>query len=171
MKPLFCFKAMIGFALIMTTCLVQVVKAQELINRRDQVRGAFLATPSGIYGHYCAHCHGDNAKGGGRLWATELSPSPPDLTELEADKEYFLAVIRNGSAAQGKSNLCPPWGRTISPANVERLAQYILSLRSETSAPEPTIPFEPVRETFPWLLVAVVLGEAAFLWHMLRGKR
>lgn len=156
---------------MMVTCLVPVAKAQELINRRDQVRGAFLATPSGIYGHYCAHCHGDNAKGGGRLWATELSPSPPDLTTLETDKENLLAIIRNGSGAQGKSNLCPPWGRTISPANVERLAQYILSLRSETSAPEPAIPVEPVREAFPWLLVTIALGEAAFLWHMLRGKR
>ena len=164
-------KAIIGFALMMVTCLVPVAKAQELINRRDQVRGAFLATPSGIYGHYCAHCHGDNAKGGGRLWATELSPGPPDLTTLETDKEYLLAVIRNGSGAQGKSNLCPPWGETISPADVERLAQYILSLRSESSAPEPTLPVEPVREAFPWLLMAVVLGEAAFLWHMLRGKR
>ncbi len=171
MKPWVSSKAMLGFAVIMATCLVQGAKAQELINRREQVRSAFLATPQGIYRHYCAHCHGDEAQGVGRLWATELEPSPPDLTALEADKEHLLAVIRNGSGAQGKSNLCPPWGETISPVNVERLAQYILSLRSETSAPEPTIPVEPVGEAFPWLLVAVVLGEAAFLWRVLRHQK
>ena len=163
--------AITGLVVGMTLFLSQSATAQELINRREQARSAFLATPQGIYQSYCAHCHGDEAEGSGRLWATELSPSPPDLTALETDKEYLLAVIRDGSGAQGKSNLCPPWGGTISPADVERLAQYILSLRSETSTPEPTIPAEPVREAFPWLLLAVVLGEAAFLWRLLRGEK
>lgn len=171
MKPLVGSKAMKVWGLVMALGLPQAALAQELINRREQARPAFLATPSGIYGHYCAHCHGDDAKGGGRLWATELQPSPPDLTALAADKEYLLAVIRDGSGAQGKSNLCPPWGRTISPANQERLAQYIVSLISEASPPQPAIPTKPVTEPFPWLLLAVLLGEMVFLWRMLRPKK
>ncbi len=82
-------------------------------------------------------------------------------------------MIRDGSAAQGKSNLCPPWGRTISPANVERLAQYIVSLDSQASqtAAPPAASLETVREPFPWLLLAALLGEIVFLWRMLRREK
>ena len=160
-----------AFALVTAACIPQAALGENLniINRRDQAREAFLAAPQGIFRHYCAHCHGEDAKGGGRLWASDLSPEPPDLTVLN-DKQYVIAVIRNGSEAQGKSNLCPPWGRTISPANVERLAQYIFSLRGKNSPPPPG-PVTDVRETFPWLLVSLLLGQAVVLWRMLRRKR
>ncbi len=143
---------------------------EELVNRRDQARGAFLATPRGIYRHYCAHCHGDDATGGGRLWTSELSPSPADLMALDTEPGDLIAAIRDGSAARGKSSLCPPWGGTISATDIERLAQYITSL-AEATSPQPAAeaPTEPVREPFPWLLSALVLAEIILLWWMLRA--
>lgn len=153
--------------------LLHAVAGNELIDRRDQARGAFLATPQGVYQHYCAHCHGDDATGGGRLWATELSPSPADLTALKADKQYVLAVIRDGSTAHGKSKLCPPWRQTISPADAERLAQYIISLGGKTPplpSQPPTLP-ETAGEPFPWFLVAALIGEIVLLWQMQRRRK
>lgn len=165
--------AVMALALVMSLWPLQAARAQELINRREQARRAFLASPEGIYRHYCSHCHGDDAMGGGRLWASELSPSPADLTALGLDMESLMAAIRDGSASQGKSNLCPPWGRTISPANLQRLAQYIVSLGEETSPPasQSAVPTEPVGEPLPWLLAAVLFGELALLWRMLRRKK
>lgn len=167
------FRAICSLALVLAAGAAKIALCQELIDRREQARGAFLATPDGIYRHYCAHCHGDDGTGSGRLWTTELSPSPADLTALKQPKEYLVAVIRDGTAAHGKSNLCPPWSRTITADNVERLAQFILSLRSEPSQPasKPVTASAPARETFPWLLGAALVGEILLLWRMLQFRK
>lgn len=142
------------------------------INRREQARGNFRATPQSLYAHYCAHCHGEDGTGGGRLWASELSPPPADLTSLGADRSYVVETIREGSAVHGKSSLCPPWERTLSAPNIERLAQYIASLSSGSSgsgsseAP-PELETQPIREPFPLLLMLVVVAEGALLWRFL----
>lgn len=155
-------------AVVISAGSPQAARGEEPINRREQARQAFLATPQGLYQHYCAHCHGEDGKGGGRLWASDLPASPTDLTALGRDQEYVAALIRDGSAAQGKSNLCPPWGRTISPANVERLAQYIRSLHPPAS--QPATPSALRRERFPWALVMAVLGEIFLLGALLRRR-
>jgi len=159
-------KALAGVVLL-TVLTPAVCLGQEdlTIDRREQARDAFLATPRGVYGHYCAHCHGENGTGGGRLWASELSPPPADLTALGTDRDYVIEAIREGSAVHGESNLCPPWGRTISATNIERLAQYVVSLGSGVA---PEIEVQPDGEPFPWLLVLVVLAEIAVLGWTLR---
>lgn len=168
----FCLNAVFRItelALVAGACLPRVALAQDLIHRRDQARSAFLSSPQGIYRHFCAHCHGEEGKGDGRFWASELSPPPADLT-VQSDKQYVIAVIRGGSVAHGRSNLCPPWDRTISSANVERLAQYVVSLGGKTSLP-PSGPVAPHLEPFPWLLVAVLVSQVLALWRMLRRKK
>lgn len=161
-------------AVVVSAGSPQAARGEEWINRREQARLVFLATPQGLYQHYCAHCHGEDGRGSGRLWASELPARPADLTALGRDKEYVAALIRDGSAAQGRSNLCPPWGRTLSPANLERLAQYIFSLGHQTSqpasAPGASV-VEPPRQPFPWLLLAVVLAEMALLWRVVRRRK
>lgn len=174
MKSLGLLKRMSVWALLLAALAPDAAEGQEeFINRREQARGAYLASPQGIYGHYCAHCHGDDATGGGRLWALELSPPPTDLTALGADVNYLTAAIRDGSTAHGKSNLCPPWGRTISPADIDRLARYVASLGSKTQAPsaESGTPPNAGGEPFPWLLAGIVLAEGGLLWRLLRRKR
>ncbi len=177
----------VALALLMVLGEAGIARGQEIINRREQARGMLLVSPQGIYRHYCAHCHGDDAGGGGRLWSTELSPRPADLTTLGKDEEYLVTAIRDGSVAHGKSNLCPPWGRTIAPADIKRLARYIVSLASETPS-DPQAPARglsepstfdgparglsaPVNEPFPWLLGAVLVVETVVLLRMLRARK
>ncbi len=171
-------KLMMAWALLIAMGVPHAMAAEELINRRDQARKAFLATPEGLYTHYCEPCHGEDATGVGRLWVSELPAEPADLTTLGADKEYVIAVIRDGSAVHGKSNLCPPWQRTISAATMERLAQYVVSLESQTSdsetsesATQAAASPEPVREPIPWILLVLLVGEIALLWAMLRQRK
>ncbi len=153
---------------------------EELINRRDEARKAVLVSPANIYRHYCEHCHGEEGKGNGRLWATELEHKPTVLSQSKADKSYLIEAIREGSAVhEGKSNLCAPWGRTISAENIDRLAQHIISFRGGM---EPASSGEPVpasadsgsagpdRESFPWLIVFVLMVEVVVLWKLF-GKR
>jgi hypothetical protein len=146
---------------------------QEFINRRQQVRTAPLTTSKGIYAHYCDHCHGETGKGDGRLWATELPPpGPADLTTTHLDRAALVKFIAEGSAASGRqSNFCPPWGRTISKPDTERLARYVVSLRGPaqitTNRPETQLAGAP----FPWALLGLILAEVALLVWLVRRKR
>ena len=146
---------------------------QVLIHRREQARQDFLATPKGIYLYYCAHCHGDDGKGEGRLWSTELSPKPADLTVLRADKEFLFKGIRDGPSAVAKSNLCPPWGRTIAPDKIERLTQYLLILAGQSQAlsDRPAVPAGVVIQPLPWFLTVLIAAECALLGWMLFKRR
>ncbi len=174
--------AQIGlFSLVMALYGAQVVKGQEVINRREQARRMLLTAPPDIYSHYCAHCHGDDATGSGRLWASELAPKPADLRALGAseNEDYLIDAIRDGSSVHGKSNLCPPWRGTIPPSDVKRLARYIVSLGgettplSDTSEPQASargLP-APVKEPFPWQLGTVLLAEIIFVGWLLRARR
>ncbi len=159
---------LVAMALAALFVLPSMVSSQ-LLNRREEARQAFRATPEGIYRHYCAHCHGDEGKGDGTLWSAELSPAPADLTSLEADKQSLVVVIRDGSAAVGKSNLCPAWGRTISRQDIDRLAEHLLSL-GERPGDEPALEAEAAGTRPPWSLMALVLAEVVFLWWILRRR-
>ncbi len=102
---------------------------QEVFNRRQQQVAASLSHPQGVYRHYCAHCHGGNAQGRGRLWVEELSPKPTNLRKLaqQKKKQYFVEAISHGSSFHRKTSYCPPWKYTLSKSTIERLAFYLQS--------------------------------------------
>ncbi len=164
-------------ALLVAPAEGQTPAGEEFINRREEARDAFLATPAGIYLHYCAHCHGDNGTGGGRLWSTGLSPTPADLTATQLDQAALVEFITKGSAASGgESSFCPPWGRTISAPNVQRIARHIVSLsgsppprtqEEETQASELKTPSAGT----PWKLLGVIVAEIGLLLWMVFRKR
>jgi cytochrome c oxidase cbb3-type subunit 3 len=68
----------------------------------------------------CADCHGEDARGGKRLGA-------PDLTDAEwlygGDRSSILASI-NGP----RSGVMPSWKERLDPATVRALAVYVHSL-------------------------------------------
>ena len=91
------------------------------------------------FNHYCAPCHGESGHGDGRFFASSLEPAPPDFTSPEFRSTYTDGRLRDaigrGSAALGKSDLCPAWGTTFSNNTVNYLIAYIRQLqqRKESS--------------------------------------
>ena len=82
-----------------------------------------------LFVHYCATCHGDDARGDGQN-ASNLNPPPPDMTASRTPQDPALIrrVIAEGSAAVGRSPLSPPWGRSLSQQQIDYLVAYCQSL-------------------------------------------
>ncbi len=99
----------------------------DALRAEDQAAGLNYAQGQGkhLFDHYCATCHGDEGKGDGQN-ASNLNPQVPDLTTSKsmADPAYVRRVVAEGSAAVGRSPLSPPWGRNLSPQEVEYLVLY-----------------------------------------------
>ena len=84
-----------------------------------------------MYIHYCASCHGDKGDGKG-FNAKNLDPRPAVHTDAKfmskkTDKDLQDA-INGGGKTVGKSTLMPPWGTTLSEAQVHSLVLYLRSL-------------------------------------------
>jgi mono/diheme cytochrome c family protein len=86
-----------------------------------------------LFVHYCATCHGDDARGDGQN-ASNLSPAPPDMTAgTSQDPALIRRVIAEGSAAVGRSPLSPPWGRSLSQQQIDYLVAYCQSIGRKKS--------------------------------------
>jgi mono/diheme cytochrome c family protein len=103
----------------------------EALRVEEQTAGLTYAEGQGkhLFDQYCATCHGDGGKGDGQN-ASNLSPAVPDLTASKnlADVAYVRRVIVEGSAAVGRSPLSPPWGRSLSPLEIEYVTLYCRAL-------------------------------------------
>ena len=82
-----------------------------------------------LFLHYCATCHGDQARGDGQN-ASNLNPAPADLTTSKTIQDAVLLrkVIDEGSVAIGRSPQSPPWGRSLSRQEIDYLVAYCQSL-------------------------------------------
>jgi len=107
--------------------------ADSLAQLRDM---RVMRTPAGreAFMRYCAFCHGNEGRGDG-LNAFNLKIRPRDFADTAAmkgkTKSSVENVIRKGGAANQLSPDMPPWGRTLDPAAVERLAAYVLGVRPD----------------------------------------
>jgi mono/diheme cytochrome c family protein len=104
-------------------------QAQEVGLTQTQTEGKRL------FAHYCATCHGETGRGDGQN-AYNLDPKPPDFqTALRSHPaSYWEQVIVGGSAAVGRSPLCPPWSRTLGPGNIDSLVAYLNVLAKPVTA-------------------------------------
>jgi mono/diheme cytochrome c family protein len=106
----------------------------EAIRAEEREAGFTYAEGQGrqLFSQYCATCHGDEAHGDGQN-ASMLNPAPPDFTGLKRlqDVAYLRRVIMQGSAAVGRSALSPPWGRSLSPQEIEYLVAYCHAVASK----------------------------------------
>ena len=84
-----------------------------------------------LFEHYCAVCHGESGEGDG-FNAYNLNPRPRNLADRQAMKAFsdqqIFDVISQGGADRGKSNLMPPWGRTLNERQIRYLVAYIRTL-------------------------------------------
>jgi mono/diheme cytochrome c family protein len=79
-----------------------------------------------VFVQRCATCHGPEGQGDGQN-AYNLSPPPPDFREAlakvtPADRRR---IIEGGTAAVGRSPLCPPWARSLSPEEIDALLAWL----------------------------------------------
>jgi mono/diheme cytochrome c family protein len=86
------------------------------------------ATGAQIFALYCAGCHGDDGTGGGRYWNTTLEPVPPSLVAgspllTRTDAEIADSIAKGRHA--GDRSLCPPWGRTLSPREIDAIVKHL----------------------------------------------
>ena len=85
-----------------------------------------------LYDFYCAQCHGLTGKGDGPNVTKDFKTDPRDFTSVVDMEKLSDADIRNvimdGGIAVSKSELMPPWGTTISEADVDKLTAYIRKL-------------------------------------------
>jgi mono/diheme cytochrome c family protein len=84
-----------------------------------------------LYGRICSNCHGRT--GGGDGWNAAYLPVPPTM---HADAKYMSTrsdhTLYDGIAAGGyildRSNRMPPFGETLSSAQIDSLVHYIRKL-------------------------------------------
>ncbi len=93
----------------------------------------------------CATCHGPEGRGDGQNSYT-LDPPPPDFQESlaklsPADRR---AIVVGGSAALGRSPTCPPWGRSLSPEDVDAVVAW-LEAAARPAAADPAADASPGR--------------------------
>jgi mono/diheme cytochrome c family protein len=90
-----------------------------------------------LFVHYCSACHGEKGDGFGKYFGYALEPQPTDLTApdflLHRSDSLLTVAITGGSAALGKSNLCPPWGNTLRGAEVGYLVKFVKKINEQAN--------------------------------------
>lgn len=85
-----------------------------------------------LYGFHCAQCHGVKGKGDGPNATREMPVSPRDHTSaVEMGKltdADIINAITEGGPATSKSSLMPPYGKTLSKAEIAGLKDYLRRL-------------------------------------------
>jgi mono/diheme cytochrome c family protein len=82
-----------------------------------------------MYSFYCAQCHAADGKGKGINVTPDIATTPRDFTNkvdmAKRTDEDIKAVIKGGGPSISKSALMPPWGKTLSEADIDQLAAYV----------------------------------------------
>jgi mono/diheme cytochrome c family protein len=94
-----------------------------------------------VFAGRCATCHGLTGRGDGQN-AYNLHPPPPDFQESLARLPVAdrRRVIEEGTAALGRSPLCPPWGPSLSEDDIEALLAWLDVMARPSAEPEPEGP-------------------------------
>lgn len=91
-----------------------------------------------VFQHYCLTCHGEAGAGDG-FNAFNIDPHPRDLSDpafQKAKKDADLAdAIRRGGAGVGLSSMMPPWGKTLTPDQIDQVVGYLRTLKRTDPPP------------------------------------
>jgi len=89
-------------------------------------------TVEDLYRFHCAQCHGLKGMGDGPNATREMPVSPRDHTSaVEMNKltdADIINAITDGGPATSKSSLMPPYGKTLSKAEISALKDYLRKL-------------------------------------------
>lgn len=82
-----------------------------------------------LFQFYCAQCHGPEGKGNGPNVTEDFATDPRDFTNTEEMEKLSDADIKNvvldGGPALSKSELMPPWSKTLSDEEVDALTRRL----------------------------------------------
>jgi mono/diheme cytochrome c family protein len=100
----------------------------DVFNKQAQEAGLSRTATEGkrLFAHYCATCHGELGQGDGQN-AYNLDPKPPEFQQSLRTHapSYWRQIIEGGTAAVGRTPLCPPRGRVLSAREVDALMAYL----------------------------------------------
>jgi len=106
----------LGGSLPLGTAQADSRKAIKAELAKPMVRGGI------VFKNYCALCHGERADGIAR--AAKLY-GVTNLAIKPADDSDYLAIIRGGGVAVGKSPFMPPWADELSEEQTNDLVAYL----------------------------------------------
>ena len=120
-----------------TACRATPAPGKDAVQEafRDDALSAQEARGHRVFLQRCATCHGPQGRGDGQN-AYNLQPPPPDFQESLAKLPVAdrRKVIEGGTAALGRSPLCPPWGRSLGPDDVDALLAWLEAAARPTAA-------------------------------------
>jgi len=91
-----------------------------------------------VFQHYCLTCHGESGTGDG-FNAFNIEPHPRDLTDPAFQKAKTDAdlsdAIRRGGSGVGLSAMMPPWGKTLTPDQIDQVVAYLRTLKQAPAPP------------------------------------
>jgi mono/diheme cytochrome c family protein len=129
-----------GALLLLAACQPPRPAGKDAVQEafREGVLTAREARGHRVFLKRCATCHGPEGRGDGQN-AYNLEPPPPDLRESlaklsPADRRK---VVEGGTAALGRSAMCPPRGRSMGPDDVDAVLAW-LEAASRPATPGPT---------------------------------
>lgn len=104
-------------------------KSDSVANNQIEQENFSVREGRRLFIHYCSPCHGESGDGFGKYLAYGMEPKPPDFTlpdflENRPDELLYLTVSE-GSTGLGKSNLCPPWGKTFRKEEINLIVDYV----------------------------------------------
>ena len=92
---------------------------------------SLIADGAKSYATFCATCHGATGDANTPI-AQSLSPPPTRHNDGAymgtLTDDYLAKVIKEGGAAVGKSPMMPPWGGSLSDAQVRAVVAFIRTL-------------------------------------------
>ncbi len=93
---------------------------------------ALAADGEQIFKFYCAQCHGLTGLGDGPNVSKDFPVSPRNFTSAAEMNKLTDADLKNvildGGPAASKSPMMPPWGKTLSGAEVDSLVKHLRGL-------------------------------------------
>jgi len=128
-------------ALLLGACRAPAPPSRNALQDAFQVDALTAREARGhrVFLQRCATCHGPQGRGDGQN-AYNLQPPPPDFQESlaklsPADRRK---VVESGTASLGRSPLCPAWGRSLDPDDVDAVLAWLeVASRPEAVVPEP----------------------------------
>jgi mono/diheme cytochrome c family protein len=134
---------------VLLVAFLLVVCANRAQDKPAHVEPPGVASGKQTYMHYCASCHGIDARGTGPA-ASALKSPPPDLTTLarrhdgKFPDEYVAGIVRFGQpiSAHGSSDM-PVWGPIFAVTEhgnevavrklIKNLCDYLASIQEKES--------------------------------------